>query len=85
MPDLFCQSCGMPLSEGLYGTEKSDSLSRDYCVYCYKSGEFTNPGITIEQMVELCIPHMINKEVPEEQARKMMTQYLPTLKRWNRK
>lgn len=81
--DKFCQSCGMPLSgEELLGTEKNGEKNQDFCVYCYENGAFTNPEMTMAQMIEVCVPHMKESGYTEEKAREMMEQFLPTLKRW---
>ena len=81
----FCQSCGMPMGDTgeLYGSEESGSTSTDYCKYCYENGKFTFDG-TITEMIEICVPHMVqnNPGMNEQQARQMMKQFLPTLKRW---
>jgi hypothetical protein len=77
---IFCQSCGMPL-EGpeTKGTNADGTMNDDYCVYCYKDGAFTNPDCTMEEMIEICVPHM---PMPEEEARKQMQAFFPTLTRW---
>ena len=36
----FCQSCGMPLTEEVLGTNADGSKNEDYCMYCYKDGKF---------------------------------------------
>ena len=36
----FCQSCGMPLTEDVLGTNADGSKNEDYCMYCYKDGKF---------------------------------------------
>lgn len=81
----FCQSCAMPMGEtdACYGTEEDGSKSTDYCSYCYEKGAFTFQG-SMEEMIELCIPPMVesNPSMPPEQARQMMGQFLPALKRW---
>ncbi len=85
MNEKFCQSCGMPMgnTDEMYGTEKDGSKSLDYCHYCYDKGEF-KADMKIEEMINLCIPHMLeaNKSMTEEDARNMMNQFFPTLKRW---
>ena len=48
----FCQSCGMPVTEELLGTEANREKNPDYCTYCYQKGAFTFPGATMEQMIE---------------------------------
>ena len=37
----FCQSCGMPLTDEVLGTNADGSKSEEYCIYCYKDGAFT--------------------------------------------
>lgn len=76
----FCQSCGMPMDkEEVKGTDAGGGKNEDYCVYCWKDGVFTHPGATMEEMIELCIPHM---PMPAGEARKQMESFFPTLKRW---
>ena len=79
----FCQSCGMPLmSKEMLGTEKDGSISEDFCEYCYKNGEFTSE-ITMDEMIDFCVPKVVeNTELDEKQARQMMKEMFPTLKRW---
>jgi len=84
MEHTICQSCGMPMAaDAQWGSEADGSPSRDYCSYCYQQGAFTMDG-TIDQMIELCLPYMAesNDAMTEDQARAMMRQYLPHLKRW---
>jgi len=82
----FCQSCAMPMDKPeLFGTEADVSGSPDYCVYCYKDGKFTEPDITMEQMIDKCVKHMVEQKImPEEKARSLMTKYLPHMKRWKK-
>ena len=49
----FCQSCGMPLTPEILGTNADGSKNEDYCIYCYKDGAFTG-DFNMEQMVEFC-------------------------------
>ena len=82
----FCQSCGMPVTEELLGTEANGEKNPDYCTYCYQKGAFTFPGATMEQMIEACVP-MVSKGNPypdEESARKAMQEIFPTLRRWKK-
>lgn len=82
MTTTFCQSCSMPLHEEVLGTEQHNSKSQEYCSYCYDKGAFTAPDCTMEQMIEICIPHMVGDEMSEQQARTMLTGLFPQLKRW---
>ncbi|VBB08254.1 Hypothetical protein LUCI_3525 [Lucifera butyrica] len=85
MKDPFCQSCGMPLSDAsLLGTEKTGEKNRDYCFYCYENGCFKQPDITMEQMIEICVPYMKEHGMEEAKAREILNQQLPQLKRWKK-
>lgn len=80
----YCQSCAMPLAgEELFGTNSDESKNEDYCMYCYEKGEFKG-DMTMEEMIEFCIPHMVkaNLNMTEQEARKRMKVFFPTLKRW---
>lgn len=82
---LFCQSCGMPFSvkEPLYGTNSDGSLNREYCMYCFKGGCFTE-DMDMEEMIQRCLPHMLtaNQQMTKEKAVEMMRSFFPSLKRW---
>lgn len=80
----FCQSCMMPLSSQLYGTENDGSKNKDYCIYCYENGNFTS-DMTMEEMIEFCVPKTVEATgMSEEEARKMSEEYFPKLKRWKK-
>lgn len=79
----FCQSCAMPLTEDLRGTEADGSPSPHYCKYCYDKGRFTQ-DMTMEEMIDFCAPIMA-KSTPgmtPEQAREQMGKFFPLLLRW---
>lgn len=80
---LFCQSCGMPLSDEVLGTEANAGKSYDYCSYCYQKGEFLKEE-SMQEMIEYCIPFCVESgSYPDEEtARKEMMTYFPLLKRW---
>ena len=83
----FCQSCGMPLTDDNKGTNADGTQNEDYCSYCYKDGKFTQ-NMTMEQMIDHCAQFTdeINKQsgqnLTQEQAKDMMRQFFPHLKRW---
>ena len=56
----FCQSCAMPMTEELYGSNKDGSKNEDYCIYCYENGEFT-ADISMEEMIDFCVPKKLSK------------------------
>ena len=47
----FCNSCGRPIVKEDYGTNKDGSLNPDFCIDCYQNGEYTEPDITLEEMI----------------------------------
>ncbi len=89
MEQKFCQSCGMPLTDDTKGTNTDGSSNEDYCTYCYKDGKFTQ-DMTMEQMIDLCarftdeINRQSGQNLTPEQAKEMMRQFFPQLKRWKK-
>lgn len=81
MEMLVCQSCGMPLTKEVFGTEKDGSKNEDYCVYCYKEGSLTSE-CTMDEMINTCIPFMEEQGMNKDEARKLLEKELPNLKRW---
>ena len=83
----FCQSCGMPLTDELLGTNADGSKNEEYCIYCYKDGAFTG-DFTMEEMVEFCSQYVdeYNKNTGEslnrEEYKNVLRQFYPSLKRW---
>ncbi|HWR41675.1 zinc ribbon domain-containing protein [Sporomusa sp.] len=83
--DKFCQSCGMPLNgQDLLGSEANGTKTEEYCMYCYEGGQFKQPELTLEDMVEHCVPHMKEHGMTEAAARKLLREHLPNLKRWRK-
>lgn len=88
MDQKFCQSCGMPLTNEILGTNADGSKSEEYCIYCFKDGAFTG-DFTMEEMVEFCsqFVEQYNKDsgqnLTREQYKEVLRQYYPQLKRWN--
>ena len=85
MEMLFCQSCGMPMQEeNLLGTNKDGSKNKEYCTYCYQNGEFAQPNMTMEEMIEVCVPFMKEDGMNPEEARALLKSQFPNLKRWSK-
>jgi len=79
----ICQSCAMPMdSNDLFGTDADGAANSDYCKYCYANGEFLAPDITMDGMIEVCVPFMVEQGMEEEIARGFLQEALPQLKRW---
>ena len=87
MEQRFCQSCGMPLTEDVLGTNADGSKNEDYCMYCYRDGKFLQ-DCTMEEMIEHCAQFVgavnegLEKPITKEEYIGIMKTYFPQLKRW---
>lgn len=73
----------MPLYKpDMYGTGKDGMRIEDYCVYCYRDGEFTE-DVTMEEMIRLCARY-VEGNSRDFRIAGMRLQY-PHLKRWARR
>ncbi|TFU92277.1 transcriptional regulator [Barnesiella sp. WM24] len=85
----FCQSCGMPLTNDVIGTNTDGTPNEDYCIYCYKDGKFTQ-DMTMEQMIDHCaqftdeINRNSGQNLTVEQMKEQMRRFFPHLKRWKK-
>lgn len=79
---LICQCCGMPLEDEIISREKDGTLNEDYCKWCYADGNYTYSDM--DELIEVCIPHMAKEGFSEEQARAFMKENLPKLDYWKR-
>ena len=83
----FCQSCGMPLTNDVLGTNADGSKNEDYCMYCYKDGQFVQ-DCTMDEMIEHCaqfvgaVNENMEKPITKEEYIGQMKMYFPHLKRW---
>ncbi len=83
----FCQSCGMPLTPEILGTNADGTKNEEYCIYCYKDGAFTD-DLTMEEMVESCAKFVdeynknTGQNLTQEELKSMLRQFYPNLKRW---
>ncbi len=80
----ICQSCGMPMKKDEdFGTNDDNSFHKEYCHYCFKEGEFTEPDLTLEQEINKVAGIAVEQlGMTEEQAKKMAVEIIPRLKRW---
>ena len=68
-----------------FGTNIDGSKNHDYCNECYQNGEFTEPNITLEEMITKNVKKMLNKNprADETMFTGVLLQSLPGLKRWS--
>jgi hypothetical protein len=80
----FCQSCSMPLLKPEdFGTDPAGYRINDYCRHCFANGAFTEPDITMSVMLDRCVKVMAAQNImPEPQARALLTEVMPQLRRW---
>ena len=79
---LVCQCCGMPLEDAIIGRNKDGTLNEDYCQWCFADGTYTYHDM--DDLIEVCVRHMVNEDFSEEQARAYLKQVLPGLDYWKR-
>ena len=82
----ICQSCGMPMTQpDQFGRHADGTANADYCIYCCPNGEEAMTG-TLEEMIDFCVPIEVRLGLfpNEPAARKALSEYLPTLKRWKK-
>lgn len=80
----LCQSCGMPMKEHMdFGTNEDGSMNNTYCTHCYQKGDFTEPDMCMDDMINKCTHMMTEMEkMSEKDAKEMNMRLIPTLKRW---
>jgi hypothetical protein len=80
-----CQSCGMPIDETFenFGSESDGSSSSEYCSFCYRDGEFTDPHQTVDGMVASSVDFMTtNLGFGASEATELSNNVIRKLKRW---
>jgi hypothetical protein len=81
--EQFCQSCSMPLSTDLLGTELNGSKNTIYCKFCYQDGKFTHTEYTLEEMISHIQCTMNKEELPKNIIESAIGR-LRQLKRWKK-
>ena len=79
---LRCQCCGMPLDDSNIGRDAEGFPNDDYCQWCYADGTYTYSDM--DDLIGVCIPHMVSQGFTEDQAREYMKNMLPQLDYWKR-
>ncbi len=79
----FCQSCGMPLSRDVNGggSNADGSRSAEYCGHCYQGGRFTEPNLSVDEMMSKVEEKLRSMHIPGFLARRF-TRNIPNLTRW---
>ena len=78
---LYCQCCGMPLTEdGVISREADGGFNEDYCKWCYADGQFAYPDM--DSLIDFLVEHFSSEAFPPEQARPYYRSHLSRLKNW---
>ena len=80
--ELICQCCGMPMEDSIVSREKDGSFNDDYCKWCYADGHYTYSDM--DELIDVCVKHMVSEEHPEAEVRAYMKEMLPKLDYWKR-
>lgn len=80
--ERICQCCGMPLEDEIIGHNSDGSLNEEYCKWCYADGTYTYSNM--DDLINVCVKHLITDGFTEEQARAFMKKTLPTLNYWKK-
>jgi hypothetical protein len=80
----ICQSCARPLIHMEdFGTNTDGTRNDDYCSTCFRKGEFTQPDLTVEEMIQT-VAEQISARIgmPHPRAEAIAREAIPALKRW---
>ena len=77
---LVCQCCGMPLEDNILGRDADGALNEHYCQWCYADGTYTYSDM--DELIDVCVGHMVSESFTEEQARAYLRATLPKLDYW---
>ena len=78
--NLICQCCGMPLDDSSMSKDKDGVFNEEYCKWCYTDGEYVYKNM--DDLIEVCIPHMVSENFKEDAARIYLKEALPKLNYW---
>ena len=68
---LYCQCCGMPLSDdSMISRETDGSFNEDYCKWCYTDGKFTYDSK--DALLDFLIAHMPNPDNQSDSERRTL-------------
>lgn len=80
---VLCQSCGISLEAGYYGTNQDSTISGEFCKYCYDMGQFREPNLTLEEMIGRFSAKQIDENhMAQQEALSSAQSTIPKLKRW---
>jgi len=83
--EVFCQSCHMPIHcNDQKGINADKTLSDDYCIHCYKNGEFIG-YCTVEEAIADSVNFADAAGMTPAEMLEYAQKVYPALKRWKNK
>lgn len=68
-----------------FGTNADGSTSNEFCSLCYQNGIFTEPDISMREMIgKVTLILMNSMDLPKEQAESIAKDTIPHLNRWRK-
>lgn len=65
------------------GTNADGTPNAEYCKFCYAAGAFTEPALTVKDMIDKSAGHMTRVlKIDPVKAKEEATLRIPQLKRW---
>ena len=81
----LCQSCGIVMRRSAeLGTDRGGRTVRNYCCDCFRDGEFTEPNLTMEELVARAVHGRWMREVDELAFKSAVRGLLANLERWRK-
>ncbi|NJY62702.1 hypothetical protein HC174_08025 [Salinimicrobium sp. CDJ15-81-2] len=81
MNAMICQCCGLSFSPKARGTNRDQSKSGDYCLDCFKDGEFRD-HMSIQEMEKKLLEMAKHHDGLCMEEAEAAIKNLPDLKRW---
>ncbi|MEY4731096.1 MAG: hypothetical protein RL681_42 [Candidatus Parcubacteria bacterium] len=73
------------MTEEFFGTETDGAPSKEWCKLCYEKGQFTNPTMTLDEMIAHSIKYATKgSKMSDDQANVLAHAVIPQLKRWHK-
>lgn len=68
------------------GTNADGTASDTYCSFCFAGGKFTQPDLTVNDMIRMSIENMTGDDLrmPLDRATELANRVIPTLGRWKK-
>ena len=63
--------------DSFMGHDKDGAINEAYCKWCYADGTYTYSNM--DDLIDVCVGHMVEENFTEEQARTYMKDLLPKL------